>query len=481
MKSQKNMTRKVQTLQDCHCGLEKAHGQLLSLQSSQAVAREIRAHKKLKMKDKSAPSIIAQGARYASGGQQLIDAGTMFDLNFVSNFINMDCRKGTVRVSAGTNFRELVHLLEKEQTEKGRNLQDFWTIRQKPAGIDTVTIGGALASNIHGRGLHQAPFVDDIESIEVVTADGEIREVNREIDSTLFNLIVGGYGLFGVVTAVTLRLTKRKALRRKVSMVTAEDVLGELHKRTEAGAIYGDYQLCIDSTSDDFLTSGILSTYQPEELAPEKFAGIKDNQTAYSAEEWRELLYLAHTDKKMAFAKYRDHCKSTDGKLYLTDKIQLCTYTSGYHSDLPEKHAGADISCELFVPRRYLNFLLNRAARLLRERKADVIYATVRLVEPEKETYLNWATQNYACLTIYQHSSLDDGDLEYTKETCRELIDLALALSGKFYLSYNRMANKDQLLAAYPQFLDFVEKKQVLDPYSVFSSNWYGHHQWLLK
>lgn len=462
-------------MQDCHCGLEKAHGQLLSLQSSQAVAREIRAHKKLKMKDKSAPSIIAQGARYASGGQQLINAGTMFDLNFVSNFINMDCRKGTVRVSAGTNFRELVYLLDKEQTEKGRNLQDFWTIRQKPAGIDTVTIGGALASNIHGRGLHQAPFVDDIESMEVVTADGEIREVSRESERELFNLIVGGYGLFGVVTAVTLRLTKRKALRRQVSMVTAEDVLGELHRRSESGAIYGDYQLCIDGSSDDFLTNGILSTYQSEELAPENFASIQNNQTAYSPEEWRELLYLAHSDKRKAFTKYIEHCKSTDGKLYLTDKIQLCTYTSGYHNDLPEKHAGADISCELFVPRRYLNFLLNRAARLLRERKADVIYATVRLVESEKETYLSWATQNYACLTIYQHASLDDAQLEYTRETCRELIDLALALSGKFYLSYNRMATGDQLLAAYPQMLKFVERKNNLDPYEVFSSNWYKH------
>lgn len=474
------MKRQSQTLQDCHCGLEKAHGQLLSLQSSQAVAREVRAHKKLKMKDRNAPSIIAQGARYASGGQQLVDDGTMFDLNFVSNFINMDCRKGTVRVSAGTNFRELVYLLEREQTEKGRNLQEFWTIRQKPAGIDTVTIGGALASNIHGRGLHQAPFVDDIESMEVVTADGDIQEVSRDSNRQFFNLIVGGYGLFGVVTAVTLKLAKRKAVRRQVTVTAADDVLSELHKRTESGAIYGDYQLCIETSSEEFLTNGILSTYQPEELSVEKYSDIINNQTAYTQEEWRELLYLAHTDKKQAFTKYREHCKSTDGKLFLTDKIQLCTYTSGYHNDLPEKHAGADISCELFVPRRYLPFLLHRTAKLLRDRKADVIYATVRLVEAEKETYLNWATQNYACLTIYQHSSMESNQLEYTKETCRELIDLSIALSGKFYLSYNRMAHKEQLLAAYPQIGEFIDRKVELDPFHVFSSNWFTHHQQLL-
>ena len=53
-------------------------------------------------------------------------------------------------------------------------------IRQKQTGADRLTLGGAVAANIHGRGLAAQPFVADIEGLEVVTADGALTRCSRE-------------------------------------------------------------------------------------------------------------------------------------------------------------------------------------------------------------------------------------------------------------------------------------------------------------
>ncbi len=83
---------------------------------------------------------------------------------------------------------------------------------------------GAVAANIHGgEGLTYAPFVKDIESLEVVLADGSVVECSAvRATMSLFRLIVGGYGLFGVVTSVKLRLVPRQKVERVVELARVE-------------------------------------------------------------------------------------------------------------------------------------------------------------------------------------------------------------------------------------------------------------------
>ena len=82
-------------------------------------------------------------------------------------------------------------------------------IRQKQTGADRLCLGGALAANIHGRGLRMKPFVADVEAFELVNALGELVRCSRTENRDLFQLAIGGYGLFGVVVRVCLRLDER--------------------------------------------------------------------------------------------------------------------------------------------------------------------------------------------------------------------------------------------------------------------------------
>src|SRR3989475_9020535 len=143
---------------------------------------------------------------------------TLFRSNRVLGF---DAARGLIDVEAGIQWPELMrHLVDAQQ-----GAAQQWGIRQKQTGADRLSIGGALAANAHGRGLLFKPFVGDVESFVLVNADGIPRTCSREENAELFRLAIGGYGLFGVVTSVRLRLAPRVKVQREVQILEIEDLM----------------------------------------------------------------------------------------------------------------------------------------------------------------------------------------------------------------------------------------------------------------
>ena len=110
------------------------------------------------------------------------------------------------------------------------------------------------------------------------------------------------------------------------------------------GFLYGDFQFAIDPSSNDFLRRGIFSCYRPVADRPLPVA-----QRALSADDWRRLLRLAHTDKSRAFDLYTQHYLATTGQLYWSDAHQLAFYAHGYHDDVGS--GGSEMITEIYVPR----------------------------------------------------------------------------------------------------------------------------------
>src|SRR5205085_8006255 len=94
-----------------------------------------------------------------------------------------------------------------------------WGIAQKQTGADRLTMAGTISANAHGRGLTMKPFISDIESLSLVDAAGNVRVCSRTDNAELFRLVIGGYGLFGMVTSLRLRLVPRKKVKRVVEIL----------------------------------------------------------------------------------------------------------------------------------------------------------------------------------------------------------------------------------------------------------------------
>jgi len=395
------------------------------------------------------------GGRHAMGGQQFRTGGVLVDSSALAGVVSLDVARGLVEVEAGIQWPALIDALAETP----------WSIRQKQTGADDLSIGGAVSANVHGRGLQMAPFVADVERLVLVGPDGKPLTCSRDENAELFRLVCGGYGRFGAVYSVTLRLGSRQKLERVVELAHADELMARFQERIDAGYLYGDFQFEIDPDSPGFLRHGVFSCYRP--VADDT---PLEASTALSFEDWDALLRLAHTDKARAFELYARHYLATSGQIYLSDRHQLATYVPGYHWP-----GSSEMISELYVPRALLDDFLAAAARELRTRDADVVYGTVRLVERDDETVLAWAREPWACTIFNLHVEHDAVAVGRAADAFRALIDLALERSGTYYLTYHRWARRDQLVAGYPRIHEFVRAKQTHDAQSVFESDWYDH------
>jgi FAD/FMN-containing dehydrogenase len=398
------------------------------------------------------PVAIA-GGRHSMGGQQFCSNGFLLDTRALSRVLLLDEERGLVEVEVGIQWPALVEALADTP----------WAIRQKQTGADDLCIGGAVSSNVHGRGLAFAPFVADVEQLVVVGADGVARTCSRDENPELFRLVCGGYGLFGVIHSATLRLDRRRKVERIVRLEHAEELEDAFAERISDGFLYGDFQFEIDPGSPTFLQHGVFSCYRP---VPDDTPLAAD--TKLSAQDWNRLLHLAHSDKAKAYDVYAAHYLATSGHVYLSDRHQLATYVPGYHWD-----GSSEMITELYVPRPLLAAFLAAAARDLRALEADVVYGTVRIIERDEETALAWAREPWACVVLNLHVEHTPAGIENAAVAFRRLIDLALDRGGSFYLTYHRWATRRQLLAAYPQLPAFLAAKLEHDPGELFQSDWY--------
>ena len=416
-------------------------------------------------------SLSVMGGRHSMGGQQFLSGGVALDTAGLDRIISLDADTGLVSVEAGVMWDSLVRVLREMQVDTVQR----WSIIQKQTGADRLSIGGALSANGHGRGLSYAPIVQDVESLELVDARGNLVHCNRNENQELFGLAIGGYGLFGVIYSATLRLMPAHHLRRKVE-VTDIDLLPDLFaNRIADGFTYGDFQYMTDESSAHFLRRGVLSCYQP--VPAEGTAFIEPPRVLLTREDWLKLLHLSHADKGRAFEEYAGFYRSTDGQTYDSDTFQLSMYIDGYHHELDrllyKGTRSSETITELYVPLERLPEFMHLAADELVRRNTNVIYGTVRLIEQDDETFLNWARQPYACIVFNLHFEHSGRSVDKVADDLRCLIDLATEMGGSYFLTYNRFATREQLFRCYPQFGRFLDLKSRYDPNGVFSSDWH--------
>ena len=415
--------------------------------------------------------ISVSGCRHSMGGQQFAKDSICIDTRSLDRVISFDREHGLIEAEAGIQWPKLIRTYLDAQAGSAKQ----WGIAQKQTGADTFTLGGSLSSNVHGRGLAMKPLISNVESFSLINAEGKSMRCSRDENNELFRLAIGGYGLFGLIDSVTLRLVPRQKLRRVVEIIRASDLPRRFEERIAEAFLYGDFQFSVDEKSSDFLQRGVFSCYQhiDEDEPTVAKRQLRDD-------DWLELLRLAYTDREKAFKRYSDYYLSTNGQTYWSDTNQLSPYLPDYAQRIRTQVGGDEstlIITEIYVPRADLPDFLAQAAALLRSNRTIVIYGTVRLIEKDNESFLAWARKPYACIIFNLLTFHTSTGIEASARAFRGLIDLAIARGGSYYLTYHKFAKREQVMACYPQFKEFLELKRKYDRAECFQSDWYRYYR----
>jgi FAD/FMN-containing dehydrogenase len=413
-------------------------------------------------------AVSLAGGRHAMGGQQFGSDTMLLDTTHFNQVVSFDKASGRITVEAGIEWPELLEYLHAAQA--GQN--ESWTIREKQTGVDRVSLGGSLSSNVHGRGLRFPPIVSDVESFTLLASGGEPKQCSRNDNSELFSLAIGGYGLFGIITHVTLRLVKRTKVQRIVEVIPVKDLVASVDKRLAAGFVYGDCQYSTDLDGECRSHAGVFACYRPVAID----TPIPNEQRRLSAQDWIAFYHLARTDKKKAFERYSQYYVSTNEQVYWSDDHLVAGSFDAYRKAV-DIERGTEMITEVYVTRDKFVPFMAKARQDFIDHQVDMTYGTIRFIEKDNDTFLPWATEPSVCIVCNLHVKHTDPGKEKAAVDFRRIIDRAILFGGRYYLTYHRWATRKQVETCYPQFVDFLRLKKKYDPQECFQSEWYRHYK----
>jgi FAD/FMN-containing dehydrogenase len=416
-------------------------------------------------------TISPAGVRHSMGGHAFRRGGIMLDMRHM-NGIRLYPEKSTVTVGAGASWHDIQNAIHPRFAVKAMQSTDIFTV------------GGSISVNAHGMDHQAGAIRDSIRSLRVMLADGRIETVSREVNPELFDLVVGGYGLFGIILSAELDVVPNAIYRSERELVATSDLPDKLAKIIADPSI-GLMYTHISTAPGSLLDEALIYTYHRTddsgaeraplaEVGSVKFRRLTVN-LAKRSNAFRSFKWWAEKNLEHRF----EACTLTRAQAMKDGEACLVSRNDPMHDSVPYLRNAmkndTDILQEYFVPRDRLLSFVDGLRAIVRDHDANLLNASVRVVGQEGNR-LSYAPEAAYSVVLYFNQRTDaEGNAKMARLTS-DLIDLTQAQGGRFFLPYQLHYSPEQLGRSYPEIHDFFAEKRKWDPEGRFSNSWYERY-----
>jgi FAD/FMN-containing dehydrogenase len=372
-----------------------------------------------------------------------------------NKFLAFDEKKGILRCQAGVLLADILDVC----VPRG------WFLLATP-GTKLITVGGAIASNVHGKSQHKTGnFCDHVLEMEIMLSDGSIVTCSPQENADLFWTTCGGMGLTGYILNATLQLRPIETayIRQETFQAKNLDHMMDLFEESENWTYSVAWIDCLARGKG--MGRGYLQRGEHATLADLKKKAHRQNPliikpalklnvpftfpefalNIWTVKLFNAVLYWSHPEMKSVI--------DYDKFFYPLDVILNWNRIYGkrgftqYQFILPKEKS-----------RDGLRDILER----ITNKRMGSFLAVLKLYG-EQKGYLPFAMEGYALALDFP---IKDGLFEFLDE----LDEIVLAYGGRLYLSKDARMKQKMFMQSYPDVEHFIEKVKQLNHGSKFKS-----------
>lgn len=408
------------------------------------------------------------GQSHSMGKHIVAKDGIVLDTTRYDKVIAFDKINKTITVQPGITWAKIIHYVDAYGLSP-MVLQSY----------ATFSVGGTVSVNGHGITSDHVS-ADSVISLKLALSDGQIVECSRTKNPQLFSCVIGGYGLFGVITEITLQLVDNEQLDMTTNLLNPSSFVKEYKPLVDDPTIGIKLGRINVSNFDDITLFAFKKMIRENEISsgvPAKpHVASKPMQLMYNlmAGTYIGQRMRARCEKMLGRPLDWSLTCDTNGSLYESADPLATLWSPILHRDKKVTH----VLQEYFIPADGKAFedWVKSTGNYFRTQKFNnvaLLNATIRFVKKDDTTLLHYAKEDmFAVVLYYRLDKLYEGDTEL-QEIHKHLTSLTLAHNGTFYLPYRHHYSHDDLLKAYPQWSAFVDLKRLYDPINLFSNEWW--------
>ena len=390
------------------------------------------------------------------------DDALVLDMLTFNKILALDTKTKVITVQSGATWEQI------------QNYANPYGLAIKVMQASNIfTVGGSLGSNVHGNDPRFGPIIETVRSFRLLTADGSILNVSRTENPELFRLVIGGFGLFGVVLDVDLELMDNEVYQGTSIVMDYKGYPGYFEKRIRRNPNVGIHSAKLSVAPESLLREVVSTTYERTNQQPAEVFHLQAEKNV-----WRNRLLFGLSRSydwgKSLRWKLQRRLEAKVGQTQIACRnnvMRPIVKFLDYHST-----KDTDILQEYFVPVENFVGFINGLRELVKSDRVNLTSVTVRYVPQHTEAHVSYAKQDSLAVVLYINQELSKEGIGKAGVWTRKLVDLVLNGGGSYYLTYQLYPTPAQIRQAYPEIDSSFEKKRTYDPKELFMNKFYERY-----
>ncbi len=400
----------------------------------------------------------------------------VLDLSRMTRILSWDPESGLIVLEPGVRLADLWRYVIGD---------GYWP--PVVSGTMFTTLGGCLGMNIHGKNAYKVGvFGDHVQEFDLMLPSGEIKTVSRASNNDLFRGAIGGFGMFGAIVRVVLKLKKvfsgnLEVIPRKVKNFTEMSMAFEenassmdymvgwtdcfAHGKKDIGRGEMHFARQLKPGADPMSAQSLRVANQ--EL-PDAIMGFFPKSVLY------RFMKPLINDYGMRFvnaSKFMAQNKPGADKPYLQSHAAF-HFLLDYVPNWKESYRpGGLIQYQSFVPKDHAVEVFSEQIRLSHKRGMAPYLGVTKKHIPD-DFLISHGVDGYSMALDYKVTKGNRADLW---SLCHEMDEIVLSAGGRFYFAKDSTMREGTAARYLPEenLRKFAELKQTCDPEGILSSNLY--------